>query len=729
MATKIITINHNFEGNEIQNVSLQKLSTDPQYEALKPGMIWVNTNSKQIKFFDGSTIRSLFWASGLGNGQTVTGGETANGNLILQSTSDAAKGSILIPEFSTAGFLKNDGTGKITGGNTLSASDIPAHNSSNNIYGAASKSEYGHVKISDGIYVSSGIIGIDLVDNGGLTLSGATPNKKLSIDTAIVATLTDTQTLTNKTLTDPIIPSLYQDVSKTYKISFPAVTDTVVTLTAVQTLTNKTLTTPTINDFTNAGHNHTNAVNGGQLDHGTSMTSSSLLDDDHTQYMLLNGRAGGQTLIGGTASGNNITIKTTSHTTKGKYIFSDLTANGIVKIAADNSLTSGKIVIGDLDSTLFSTDANLGGALTSDSVISSQKAIKTYVDMAITGLSWKQEVVAATTGNITLSGTQTIDGVAVAAGDRVLVKNQTDKTKNGIYIVSTGAWQRAPDADTGDELAKAAVFIGGGNTYANTAWVCSNVTITEWTTEITFVQFTGAASITAGTGISISGNTISIDSSVVTLTGKQTLTNKTLTDPIIPSLYQDTSKLYKISFPAITDTVVTLTATQTLTNKTLTTPSISSFTNATHNHTNAAGGGQLTDAALSSAVGAAKGGTGLTSYTLGDIIYASGTTTLSKLAGNTTTDTRILTQTGTGSASAAPVWKKYKHEQTIGNGTATQFTITHNLNTRACTISVWRNSAPYDEVDYYAEKTDLNNITLYFNRPLTSNEFSVVVIG
>jgi len=688
MATKIITINHNFEGNEIQNVSLQKLSTDPQYEALKPGMIWVNTNSKQIKFFDGSTIRSLFWSSGLGNGQTVTGGETANGNLILQSTSDAAKGSILIPEFSTAGFLKNDGTGKITGGNTLSASDIPAHNSSNNIYGAASKSEYGHVKISDGIYVSSGIIGIDLVDNGGLTLSGATPNKKLSIDTAIVATLTDTQTLTNKTLTDPIIPSLYQDVSKTYKISFPAVTDTVVTLTAVQTLTNKTLTTPTINDFTNAGHNHTNAVNGGQLDHGTSMTSSSLLDDDHTQYMLLNGRAGGQTLIGGTASGNNITIKTTSHTTKGKYIFSDLTANGIVKIAADNSLTSGKIVVGDLDNTLLSTDTTLGGSSASDSVISSQKAIKTYVDMAITGLSWKHEVVAATTGNITLSGEQTIDGIAVKAGDRVLVKNQTNKTQNGIYIVSTGAWQRAPDADTADELAKAAVFVGGGNTHANTAWVCSNLTITEWTTDIEFVQFTGAASIIAGTGISISGNTISIDSSVVTLTGTQTLTNKTLT-----------------------------------------TPSISSFANATHNHTNAAGGGQLTDAAFSSAIGTTKGGTGLTSYALGDIIYASAANTLSKLAGNITTDTKILTQTGTGSTSAAPVWKKYKHEQTIGNGTATQFTINHNLNTRACTISVWRNAPPYDEIDYYVEKTDLNNVTLYFNRPLTSNEFSVVVIG
>ena len=86
----------------------------------------------------------------------------------------------------------------------------------------------------------------------------------------------------------------------------------------------------------------------------------------------------------------------------------------------------------------------------------------------------KERCVAATTENITLSGPQTIDDLPVIAGDRVLVKDQTTTSQNGIYQVNAGAWTRTADADTRDELVSAFVFIPHGSTQnRNTAWVCT----------------------------------------------------------------------------------------------------------------------------------------------------------------------------------------------------------------------------------------------------------------
>lgn len=87
---------------------------------------------------------------------------------------------------------------------------------------------------------------------------------------------------------------------------------------------------------------------------------------------------------------------------------------------------------------------------------------KSYVDTIASGLQWKQDVKLATIANITLSGTQNVDGGAAAAGDRVLVKNQTNSIENGIWLVSTGAWTRATDADTDAEIQGMVVFVTGG---------------------------------------------------------------------------------------------------------------------------------------------------------------------------------------------------------------------------------------------------------------------------
>ena len=176
----------------------------------------------------------------------------------------------------------------------------------------------------------------------------------------------------------------------------------------------------------------------------------------------------------------------------------------------------------------------------SDVKVASQKAVKTYVDNKVTGVSWKPSVRAATTANITLSGTQTIDNVSVVAGDRVLVKNQSTASQNGIYIVAAGAWSRAADNDSAEEMLNATVMVREGTTNADTQWTCStNAPITLNTTPLTFSQMSGAGTYAAGTGLTLTGNTFAISSSVVTLAGYQSLTNKTLTTPIIEQWIYD----------------------------------------------------------------------------------------------------------------------------------------------------------------------------------------------
>jgi hypothetical protein len=143
---------------------------------------------------------------------------------------------------------------------------------------------------------------------------------------------------------------------------------------------------------------------------------------------------------------------------------------------------------------------------------------KLYVDSLALGISWKQPVVAATlSSNITLSGAQTIDGVSVVAGDRVLVKNQTDNYENGIYVAASGAWSRSPDADNWDELVSALVFIESG-TQAGSAWYCPvQPGGTLGVTAITWNNFSVGGVYFAGTGLTLTGSdTFNIANTAVT---------------------------------------------------------------------------------------------------------------------------------------------------------------------------------------------------------------------
>jgi len=144
-------------------------------------------------------------------------------------------------------------------------------------------------------------------------------------------------------------------------------------------------------------------------------------------------------------------------------------------------------------------------------------ATKAYVDSLANWTDWKQSVRVISTSNITLSGTQTIDGVSVWVGERVLVAWQTDAGDNGIYDCASGAWSRSEDANVSAEVtANLAVFIEEGTVYADTTWrLTTNWPITLGTTDLTFEQFGAGTSYVPGTWIDISGSTISIDTAVV----------------------------------------------------------------------------------------------------------------------------------------------------------------------------------------------------------------------
>jgi hypothetical protein len=139
------------------------------------------------------------------------------------------------------------------------------------------------------------------------------------------------------------------------------------------------------------------------------------------------------------------------------------------------------------------------------------------VDAIAQGLKPKQAVKCGTTANITLSGLQTIDTYTTLAGDRVLVKNQTNSAENGIYVAASGAWTRATDMDVWSEVPGAYTVILNGSINANTAWVCTAAdTGTIGVTAMPWVQFSGNNTYFAGTGLTLASNTFSITNTGVT---------------------------------------------------------------------------------------------------------------------------------------------------------------------------------------------------------------------
>ena len=149
-----------------------------------------------------------------------------------------------------------------------------------------------------------------------------------------------------------------------------------------------------------------------------------------------------------------------------------------------------------------------------------EAASKGYVDAMVAGQRVKDSVRVATTANGTLASAfasgQTVDGITLATNDRILIKNQSTGAENGVYIVqASGAPVRATDFDgnssTGEVVGGATFWVNEGSTQADTAWTLTNDgAITVGSTALTFTQSSGLGQVTAGNGLTKTGNTLDV---------------------------------------------------------------------------------------------------------------------------------------------------------------------------------------------------------------------------
>ena len=276
-----------------------------------------------------------------------------------------------------------------------------------------------------------------------------------------------------------------------------------------------------------------------------------------------------------------------------------------------------------------------------DPVSNTDAANKQYVDSVAQGLDTKASVVAATTTNGTLATAfangQVVDGVTLATGNRILIKNQTDATTNGIYTVNaSGAPTRSTDMDTGSEFPGAYVFVEQGTTNADTGWVCTNNSpVTLGSTNITWTQFSGAGTYTASNGVLLTGSNFTF--APRTGYGLQTGTSGAEI-------------------------------------KLATTSGLS--------------------LASDLAVGAGLG--------------------ISVLTNTVAIDTTVVVR---------------KYATSVGDGTNTSYTVTHNLGTRDIQVTVYDNSSPYAEVVCDVQHSTTTTATVLFSVAPTTNQYRVVVQG
>jgi hypothetical protein len=280
--------------------------------------------------------------------------------------------------------------------------------------------------------------------------------------------------------------------------------------------------------------------------------------------------------------------------------------------------------------------------------------------------------VGATLTNAGAQAALQIDGINLVTTNRVMVRLQTNGAENGVYTVTTVGsgstnWvlTRATDSDrvnpadpngvgTGDYYFTREGLLNAGDSHVLTTE--PNTMILGYT-PLTYTQFSGGVLYTGGTNINVTGQVISLTGTVAPTNGGTGVNTVTTGDLLYGSATNTWSKLALGS--AYKSLVVNGAGTQV--------------------EWNAVALDQA--GAVSGALPATSGGTGQTAYAVGDILYSGATNTLAKLAGNTTTTKKILVQTGTGSASAAPAWDTLSSGDITGLGSMA----TQNANSVAIT--------------------------------------------
>jgi hypothetical protein len=417
--------------------------------------------------------------------------------------------------------------------------------------------------------------------------------------------------------------------------------------------------------------------------------------------LTINESNGSITITPNLATSSNAGVMSTSDKSK----LDDATADA----------TGSKLVIRD-------ASGNFKAATPTDSA---HVATKGYVDSARSGLDVKQSVRAATTAPVLLaSGLEngdTVDGVVLATGNRVLVKDQSSGSENGIYVVqASGAAVRAEDFDSSAEVtAGAFTFVEEGTINGDTGFVLTtNDTITLGTTALTFTQFSGTGQITAGDGLSKDGATLNVN-----------------VDNLSIEISSDALRIASGAAGNGLSASVGVLSVNTAANGGL---EISSDDLQIKIDSGVSG---LTTTSNGLALSASIAGDGLT-FTNG--VLSRNVIDLAQ-GSDDTTGTLPIDQGGTGqtSASAArdalaltsssgantstPTLARIAN-RVIGDGTNTSYTVTHNFNTRAVMVQVY-DSSNYDTVIADVVRTTEDSVTVSFSVAPSSSAYTVVVTG
>ncbi len=255
------------------------------------------------------------------------------------------------------------------------------------------------------------------------------------------------------------------------------------------------------------------ATNGGLFRTGTNTYAARTLTGTANEIAVTNGDG---------VSGNpTIGLATFSNGSGGTFL--KLTRDSYGRISQTTA-----VVAGDITALVNGTYAPIASPTftgtvtlpTSTPSAALEAASKGYVDAMVAGQRIRNAVRVATTANGTLASAfangQTVDGVTLATNDRILIKNQSTGAENGVYIVqSSGAPVRATDFDgnssTGEVVGGATFWVNEGTTNGDTAWTLTNDgTITVGTTALTFTQSSGLGQVTAGAGMTKTGNQIDV---------------------------------------------------------------------------------------------------------------------------------------------------------------------------------------------------------------------------